>query len=184
LFFEDFESQVLHQEGAKDPMNSDLIVPVIMRWLHIFSAIIAVGGSIFIRFVLVPVGASVLPGEQFIALREKVVGRWRIFVHTCILFLLISGFYNYLVLSLPTHHGQAIYHILFGIKFLLALSVFILAIMVTSSNPYGSSLRDKGKTWLGLLVALMVCIVLISGVLKNLPKTTPPAPAAQTQTTQ
>ena len=165
-------------------MNAHLVLPIIMRWLHIFSAIIAVGGSVFIRFVMIPVAASVLSAEEFVALREKVVGRWRMFVHTCILFLLISGFYNYLVLSLPNHHGQPLYHALFGIKFLLALSVFILAIMVTSSNPYGSSLRDKGKTWLGLLVALMVVIVLISGVLKNLPKTTPPAaPATQSDTT-
>ena len=160
-------------------MNPDLILPIVMRWLHIFAAIVAVGGSIFLRFVLAPVAKATLEPETHIKLRENVSLRWMKFVHTCILLFLVSGFYNYLVITAPQHPDQPLYHALFGTKFLLALVVFALAIVLTSSKSFGYKARENAKVWLSLLVFCAVAIVMISGVMKNLPKAGPVAePAA------
>ena len=142
------------------------LLPLVMRWIHILSAIVTLGGSIFVRFVLMPSAQQVLDDKAHAQLREAVTKRWMKFVHTCILLFLVSGFYNYIAIQAPAHHGQAIYHMLFGIKFLLALAVFALAIALTSLKPWSGKLRANSKFWLGLLVALAIVVVGISGYMR------------------
>jgi len=146
-------------------------VPLLMRWMHILAAITAVGGSIFLRFVLIPSAERVLDEATHAKLRASVIGRWQKLVHLCILLFLISGFYNYLLITRHDHAGQALYHALFGIKFLLALGVFALAVALTSLKPWSQGLRAKAKTWIVVLLAMALAIVLISGNMKQLPKT-------------
>lgn len=145
------------------------LLPLVMRWMHILAAIVALGGSIFIRFVLQPSAKQVLDDKTHADLRAAVTRRWMRFVHTCILLFLVSGFYNYLAIQAPAHKGQSIYHMLFGIKFLLALVVFALAIALTSLKPWSAKLRANAPFWLGLLIALAVVVVGISGYMRAIP---------------
>ena len=39
-------------------METGLIIAIISRWMHIGSAIVVVGGSVFMRFVLMPAAAE------------------------------------------------------------------------------------------------------------------------------
>lgn len=156
------------------------MLPLVMRWMHILSAIVALGGVIFIRFVMMPSAQQVLDDETHAKLRATITRRWMKFVHTCILLFLISGFYNYLVIQRPIHDGQAIYHALFGVKFLLALVVFALAVALTSLKPWSEKLRANAKFWLMLLIALAVIIVGISGFMKFIPPA--PLPGIQVAT--
>lgn len=148
---------------------SELILPLVMRWMHILAAIIAVGGAIYIRFVLMPSAQETLDDATHAKLRAAVTRRWMRFVHTCILLFLISGLYNYLVIQAPAHKGQSTYHMLFGIKFLLALVVFALAIALTSLKPWSEKLRANARFWLGLLVALAIAVVGVSGYMRLIP---------------
>ena len=72
-------------------MNPVLIV--ILRWLHIIPAAIAVGGLIFMRFVL-PAALRPLPDDQAreVFLRARRI--FKIILHASILFLIISGVIN------------------------------------------------------------------------------------------
>ena len=72
-------------------MNALLIV--ILRWLHIIPAAIAIGGLIFMRFVL-PAATRSLNEEQSreVFLRGRRV--FKIMLHASILFLIISGVIN------------------------------------------------------------------------------------------
>lgn len=149
-------------------MTPDFL-PLLMRWMHILAAIIAVGGSFFMRLVLMPSVKAALSDETHQQLRDALIPRWRRVVHTCIALFLISGFYNYLVVTRPLHADQPIYHALFGIKFLLALAVFALAIVLTSSGGWAAPFKAKAPAWLGLLVALALAVVLISGFLRMMP---------------
>ena len=115
-------------------MPKEMILPLIMRWAHVLAAIVAVGGSIYMRFVLMPVAASVLEEEPHKRLRAALTRLWQRFVHACILLFLVSGFYNYLAVTRLNHVSQPLYHALFGIKFLLALGVFALALILTSNQ--------------------------------------------------
>lgn len=153
-------------------MNDVDVIVLLMRWAHILSAIVAVGGSFFMRMVLMPAANAALSDDEHAKLRPVLVKRWQKVIHVCILLFLISGFYNYLVVTSPMHQGQPLYHMLFGIKFLLAMLVFFLAIVLTSLKPWAARVRANAKLWLGLLVALAITVVLISGFLRNLPVST------------
>lgn len=96
------------------------------RWLHVSTAIVVVGGTVFIRFVLTP-NAEQLPQNEHDRLRELVTTTWRKFVRAGILLFLLTGFYNYFAVAAPKHHGDGLYHALMGTKILLAFGVFFLA---------------------------------------------------------
>lgn len=142
-----------------------------MRWAHILAAIVAVGGIIFLRFVLMPAANAVLSPEEHGRLRPVLIRRWQKFVHVCIALFLISGLYNYIALMVPVHRGQGLYHALFGIKFLLALVVFFLAVALASSGEKFSGIKAKRTSMMTALITLAVIIVLISGYMRFIPQT-------------
>lgn len=152
-------------------MSPDIIVPVIARWAHIFAAIITLGGAIFLRFVLLPAAESALDEETHEKLRTAAWRRWQLLVHVSIGLLIVSGFYNFIVIMAPAHSGQSQYHMLFGIKFLLAMAVFLLAILLTSRKNYSKRFRDNSRLWLAVLIACSAAVVGISGVMKTMPRT-------------
>jgi len=138
---------------------------LLSRWAHVLSAILLLGGGVFMRFVLYPAAAKTLGGEEHEALRRTIMQSWRRVVHLCILLLLVSGFYNYFVL-MPRHDGHSLYHALFGVKFLLALLVFALLSILVSGRTKPSRLRSKAPFWLSVTLSLGLIIVLIAGYMK------------------
>lgn len=146
---------------------------IFSRWVHVGTTIVLVGGSVFMRFVLSPAAAS-LPEAEHNALRERVIGTWKRFVHAGILLFLLSGFYNYLAVTRPKHDGDKLYHILMGNKILLAFIVFFIASALVGKSAAFQKMRDKRNTWLAVLVLLSAVIVGIAGFLK-VRKYEPPA---------
>jgi uncharacterized membrane protein len=145
---------------------------VFFRWMHIGTAIVVLGGSVFMRFVLMPAAAA-LPDEEHTALRQRVMGRWKKFVMIGIALFLISGFYNYLVVARPKHEGDKLYHPLIGTKILLAFAVFFLASALTGRSAAFEGIRRNNKKWLLVTIVLAAIVVAISGVLKFVPMPTP-----------
>lgn len=155
---------------------------VIFRWMHILAAITAVGATIFMRQALVP-AVKTLPQADQTALHDAVRKRWAMYVHLSIGFLLLSGFYTFIsyVLGYQFPEGSK-YHMLFGIKFLLALGIFFIASMLVGRSEASMRFRQKREFWLTLNVVLAVVLVCISGILRFLPRTpkTPAEPASAT----
>jgi uncharacterized membrane protein len=145
-----------------------LWVAIVSRWIHIITAVVLVGGSIFLRFVLGPAAAQ-LPDESHAKLKELVLGTWKKFVHGGIALFLISGFYNYLVVQGPLHKGDKLYHPLMGIKILLALAVFVIASGLVGRSKAFAGMRAKAKLWQGIMITLAILIIGISGFLKVRP---------------
>ena len=143
------------------------MLAVLSRWVHILSVITAIGGAVFMRVALLPAAEAVLSSEQHAALRARVTGRWKKVVHACVALLIVSGSFNF---YLSITHGVAPmpYHAIFGIKFMMALGVFFLAIALNGTSPGFAQLRAQGKKWLGVLIALAVLIVMMSGVLRSI----------------
>lgn len=146
-------------------MENSLPLDVLSRWVHVGMTVVLVGGSVFLRYVLMPAAES-LPDAEHDALRDRVAARWRRFVGIGIGLLLLSGLYNYLVVSRPLHSGQALYHGLMGAKILLALVVFFLASALTGRSKALEPIRQKSKTWLTALIVLAFVVVAIAGFLK------------------
>jgi uncharacterized membrane protein len=141
---------------------------LISRWLHIGAAIVAIGGVVFLRFVLNPSAAGTLGEREDQRLREAIRVRWKRFVHICIGLLLLTGGFNFVVLAMPPKVEPFPYHMIFGCKFILALMVFFLAGALVATGPQFAKMRQNSGRWLTLLVVLAALIVGVSGVLGQL----------------
>ncbi len=147
-------------------LDAQTLVPLVLRWLHILAAITAVGGTIFMRTTLVP-ALETLPDMQRGMLHETIRSRWSRLVAASILFLLVSGFYNFFVIT-RRFQLPPVYQMLFGIKFLLALRIFGLASVISGRSETAKRMRTKARFWLSLNIAMAVALVCISGVMNTL----------------
>lgn len=145
---------------------------VISRWIHISAVIVAVGGTAFLRLVLHPTVQTALSDDTRATLKAPLIRRWARFVHVAILFIILSGTYN-AVLMFPKHkpvEGEPpLYHILFGVKLMLALALFFVAIAVTGRSKAFEGMRNQMAKWTAINLAIAGAIVLISNILKNIP---------------
>src|SRR5580704_9173305 len=93
----------------------DAILPIAMRWLHLASVIVLVGGIFYARMVV---------GDM--------TGGFKPLAYMAIGGILVSGLYNFL----SKQHLSANYQMWFGIKVLLALHVFAMTIVYQGgANP-------------------------------------------------
>ena len=158
-------------------------IAVASRWMHIGTAVVLVGGLVFMRFVLAPAAAQ-LTDDAHAKLRELVLAKWKKFIHGGIALFLISGFYNYLVVQAPLHKGDKLYHALMGTKILLALVVFFLSSALIGRSKAFVGMRTNPKLWQGVIISLAAIIIAISGFAKVALKGKPATPAVSVQTTQ
>ncbi len=144
------------------------VVALVLRWVHVLSAIVLVGGSVFMYWVLRPIVAAWEQSqrEQF---HEQLRKRWALVVHGGIVLLLVSGLMNIMRIN-PQLSSQikATYHSLLGIKVLVALGVFFLASSLVGRGEAFAAIRRRRHMWLAVAVALAVVVVLCSGYLRTL----------------
>jgi hypothetical protein len=149
-------------------MTPDLILPLIARWVHIFCAVIVIGSIIFYRFAVVVAEKRTLPEGLPEEFKTALYKRWKLLLHPPIIFFLASGLYTYLMVTRHLHDDQPLYHALFGVKFLLALLVFALYVVLTSTMKWSESLRKKDALWAVLILAVLA-VMAIGGVMRTLP---------------
>lgn len=149
------------------------LLALVLRWLHLLAAMTAVGGSIFARFVLFPAQQPLAEADRQ-RLHGEIRRRWAPLVGVSILLLLASGLYNVAV-TVQRYELPRWYHPVFGVKFLLAFGVFGIASLLAGRSPAADRMRQNGRFWMGLSVALGVAVVLLSGVLRMADKVPKPA---------
>jgi cytochrome bd-type quinol oxidase subunit 2 len=104
---------------------------VLMRWLHFASMATLVGGIIYGRLVMTSSIAALSPDTRD-AFDGRAARGYRPLVLGSVIGLIVSGTYN--LLTNPGHTPK--YHMLLGIKLMLALHVFAVAFLVTQpKNP-------------------------------------------------
>ncbi|HEY2881043.1 MAG TPA: hypothetical protein VGJ15_01385 [Pirellulales bacterium] len=147
----------------------------ILRWLHLVAAITAVGGTIFMRFALVP-SVVVLSDEQRKMLHEQVRSRWAKLVMASIGFLLLSGLINYLTFYFDSKKPawdawresyKGLYQAVFGVKFLLAMAIFFIASALAGRSEATKTFRQNAKWWMTLNVVFALAVVALSGILRS-----------------
>jgi uncharacterized membrane protein len=161
-------------------MDSGELVSLVFRWLHILAGMTAVGGTIFARAVVVPT-LDELPSEQRSSLHAAMRARWSKIVAAAIGFLLVSGLYsvgvNTLNYTLPRW-----YHPVFGVKFLLACVIFMVASLLIGRTAAAEQVRRNARFWLNLNIVLAVLVVGLSGILRSadkIPKRDVPTPISR-----
>ncbi len=140
------------------------IIGILMRWAHIVSAVVLVGGITYARVVAFPALAKTGEDDGALPLFERLTLRYRPMVIAAIVGLVISGLYNFL-----TRRGHTPYfYTWFGIKILLALHVFaasILAVKPSDATPEEETRRARRMT--GVIVSGLL-IILISAYLRRI----------------
>jgi uncharacterized membrane protein len=148
-------------------MDPELVLYSLTRILHVGTAIVVVGGTFFVRFVLFPAATQNLPDDVHARLRSAVIGTWKKIVHTgIVLFILTGGINYYRVLAEKSHKGDSLYHALLGTKILLALVIFFIASVLVGRSPAFDGMRRSAPKWLLVNLLLAAIIVAISGFLK------------------
>jgi uncharacterized membrane protein len=146
---------------------SQLALYSLTRILHVGTAIVLVGGTFFVWFVLQPAATLTLSDADHARLRGSIVQTWKRVVHLGIALLLVSGGINYYrVLADASHKGDGLYHALLGTKMLLALAIFFVASALVGRSAKFEAMRQNSRKWLALNLCLALAIVAISGFLK------------------
>ena len=145
-------------------MDNVSAIDVISRFIHVAAAVVMVGGTVFMRFILLPAAAE-LPQAEHDQLRQRLLARWKRVVHSGIALLLLSGGYNFW-LAIRLHKGDGLYHGLVGTKILLALAVFLIASALVGRSAAFEKLRQNRARWMGVIVLLAAVIVGLSAFVK------------------
>ena len=150
---------------------SDPLFPLLLllRYMHILGAIALMGGTIFMRFALAPTVRDLDP-ETRNRIHEQVRSRWAKFVMLSAALLLISGIANLGLAARyeykPLFGMQGGYHMIVGIKFLLALPIFLFASFLAGRSATARKFQANAMFWMNLNLALALTMVLIGGFLK------------------
>ena len=148
-------------------MTTTDIVVLVLRWLHIVAAIVAIGGAFFTRFALMPAAKDSLTDDAHAKLREALRVRWFKIVNACIAALLVTGGINFVLLALPPKIEPMPYHAIFGFKFMAALGVFFIASVLVGTGQGLASMRANRAKWLSVLLMLAGVIIILSGILNR-----------------
>lgn len=143
---------------------------VVMRWLHVASAVAALGAAMTLRLAIMP---ALAPLEQCAEAMGAIRDRLKKLIHASLGLLLLTGFYNYIVVTIPAVRakreggaaGFEIYHPLMGLKILLSFAIFAIAIVLLSSREIAPQSR---RGMLSVNVALGILVLLIGAYLRRL----------------
>lgn len=156
----------------------DDMFALVMRWLHILSAIALMGGSIFMRFALHPSLASLSEDAQQ-TLKAQVRRYWAKWVMASSGFLLLSGIVNVVLYTQSREIEPMPYHAVLTIKLLLGLAIMFIASTLVGRSASAERFREKAPFWLNLNLAMAVIVVCIGGYLRTLHKLPPATEAEQ-----
>lgn len=163
LFSADIDALSLLAQAAEPAVNSGLAIRTLSRVLHIMFAVILGGGLFYLRAVLAPAGV-----DACYAGRRAVWARW---VGVATLFLIGSGLFNYITFVREAKAAGAplpsAYHMLFGIKFLLALFVFFMAAILAGKTSLADKLRANMVMWLNLTWTAVMAIIIIGALMRT-----------------
>jgi hypothetical protein len=151
------------------------IANVLMRWLHVGSAAAALGVTLAMRLIVLPALERLPNGAEVLdALRPKL----KAVIHGALGLAIVTGIYNYVVVAIPKvraakelaeQTGVATkltrYHPVIGVKILLSLALFTLAILLLKPVP---SMHENRKTWLSVNLVLGLLVFLLGAYLRRL----------------
>jgi hypothetical protein len=150
-------------------MDPTFILNWLMRWLHIVSAVAGIGATLMMRFAVLPALARMENGNEVLA---QIRPGFKRLIHAALGTALLTGFYNYLVVSIPkvrelkeANAALSSYHPVMGAKILVSLALFVIAVLLLQPLP---SMEQNRKTWLSVNVVLGLLILLLASFLRRL----------------
>lgn len=151
-------------------MDTLLTFPLVIRWLHILCACLAVGAPFFVRYILTPAAEATLDVGTHQRLRAAIGQLWRLVVYAIITLFILTGLYTfiYVILPLPLGELKPMYHSLFGLKMILSVTIFFLASALAGRTQAMAFIRAKAKTYLALMFFLLLVTLMLANTLRAL----------------
>jgi hypothetical protein len=131
---------------------------ILMRFVHIISAITLLGGVLTWVFAVTPALAALGPAPGNDTRRkvdDAIAAALRPFVLAAIGGLLVSGIYNFLNKTGLT----PAYHAVIGVKFLLVLHVFAVAIIAMKPDNAKRSRQLTGVALSGVVIVILSAVL-------------------------
>lgn len=166
-------------------LNAETLRGIGLRWLHIMAAIALFGGTLFQALALRP-ACGELPEAERAKFCEAVRRRWSKVVMLSILVLLVSGIVNFMFtiwsfngfvtaqadghISLRDKEELMLpkfYHMIFGIKVLLALGIFFIASVMAGRSKATQGIRDNPGKWIGATIIMAMVLIALSATLRS-----------------
>jgi putative copper export protein len=145
-------------------------VKLASRVFHTSFGAILLGGMVYLRLMFAH-SAESSPNSALLCFNDR-RALWARCVALATVALLASGLYNYIfVIRVDYERLPSAYHMLFGIKFLLAFPVFFIAAAIAGRKPLADKMRQKMRFWLNVGIALTVSIFILGAVMRSFPKT-------------
>jgi hypothetical protein len=149
-------------------MDFPYLLMVAARWVHILAAALALGVPMYMRYVLLPALETIDEGTRALV-RQELARRWRMCVHLLIVLFLATGLWTFLGVARWREFSSDAkfqYHLLFGIKFLIALAMFFISSALAGRSAALAAIRANAKMWLDILIVLGLVLVAISNVMR------------------
>ena len=161
---------LLAQQSTMPQFNGMYWLQFLSRICHILGAIILVGGLFYIRFVISPVDTppGTGPVDQLFGGRRAAWAKW---VGIATALLLITGLFNYYMVTKQYEQMASSYHMVAGIKMLTAFVVFLLAALLAGRTAVADTLREKWSMWLAVCLGIAIFAVILGSFLRSYPRT-------------
>lgn len=149
------------------PLDAMYWLLLVSRILHVVYAAVLVGGLYYIHRVVLPaVDKGETSADALFGGRRAV---WAMWVGVATLFLLATGLLNF-IMMVRAYEFAGPYHMLFGIKFLLAMIVFALAALLAGKTSAAEKMRQRFRLWLSVCLTLGVVVIMLGSVLRSIPR--------------
>lgn len=109
-----------------------MLIAAVVQWLHVMSAIVWIGGTIFASLVLQPILAKNLPPQQRMPLYHLMGNRFKMIQMGCLLTLIATGSFK----LWPFRHQPEAFTTFYGHVLELKLTLVALVTLLTYLHSY------------------------------------------------
>ncbi len=139
------------------------------RVLHVLGSIVLLGGIFYLLAVVAPrviAGGGRPNADAWFAGNRAAWAKW-VGIATAV--LLVTGLFNF-VMIVKTNQIDTSYHMLGGLKILVALVIAFFAAVLAGKTALADRFREKMKFWLTVTMCVGLVIVVIGSVMRSYPR--------------
>ncbi len=139
------------------------------RVLHVLGSIVLLGGIFYLLAIIAPRVAASGGRPDTDTWFGGDRAAWAKWVGIATVVMLVTGLFNFITI-IRTNQIAASYHMLGGLKILVALVIFFLAAILAGRTALAERLRERMKFWLAVTMCVGLLIVIIGSVMRSYPR--------------
>jgi uncharacterized membrane protein len=157
-----------------------VVLIIVSRWLHIIAAVLAFGGTFFMRVVL-PLGLAQADAASRDAVFLRCRRVFKMVIHTCVLLLLLTGGFNTWRAWGDYKLDRPLTHALWGPHMLLGITAMVIALLLLAPKQPPRWHRTGATINLIILFITVLCASSLKYVHDRAVRNPAPAKTATTQ---